>query len=55
MQAPTQIGTSKNKKARGRKNRYFEQIDKEDHNAGAILDSDDEGETANRNARNDHL
>ena len=55
VQAPTVSGINKNKKARGRKNRYFEQIDKEDHNAGAILDSDDEGETANRKARNDHL
>jgi hypothetical protein len=52
---PTAAALNKNKKARGRKNRYFEQIDKEDHNAGAILDSDDEGETANRKARNDHL
>jgi hypothetical protein len=39
------------KKQRGRKNRFFAQIDKEDHKAGAILDSDDEGETANRKAR----
>jgi hypothetical protein len=52
---PTPAEVSRNKKARGRKNRYFEQIDKEDHNAGAILDSDDEGENANRKARNDHL
>ena len=34
----------KNRKSRGRKNRYFEQIDREDHNAGAILDSDDDGD-----------
>ena len=41
MLAP--IGKMMNRrKSRGRKNRYFEQIDREDHNAGAILDSDDE-------------
>lgn len=33
---------------RGRKNRFFKQIDNEDNDAGALLDSDDEG---NSNAR----
>lgn len=33
---------------RGRKNRFFDQIDKEDNHAGVIIDSDDDGETANR-------
>lgn len=40
---------------RGRKNRFFHQIDKEDNHAGAIIDSDEDGETANRKARADHL
>ena len=31
------------KKQRGRKNRFFKQIDNEDNDAGALLDSDDEG------------
>ena len=30
-------------KLRGRKNRYFKQIDHEDHEAGILLDDDDEG------------
>ena len=38
----------KGRKSRGRKNRYFEQIDREDHNAGAILDSEDDGEAGTR-------
>jgi len=53
--SPSAGSSSKQKRARGRKNRYFEQIDKEDHHAGAILDSDEEGESANRQARNEHL
>lgn len=40
----------KHRKSRGRKNRYFEQIDREDHNAGAILDSDDEGNSNGMNS-----
>lgn len=39
---------NKRRKSRGRKNRYFEQIDREDHNAGAILDSDDEADMNGR-------
>ena len=31
------------KKHRGRKNRFFKQIDNEDNDAGALLESDDEG------------
>lgn len=53
--SPASGSASKQKRGRGRKNRYFEQIDKEDHAAGAILDDDDEGEAANRKARADHL
>lgn len=42
-------------KLRGRKNRYFKQIDHEDHEAGILLDDDDEGQNANIKARNELL
>lgn len=35
------------KKVRGRKNRYFKQIDNEDHEAGVLLDDDEEGQARN--------
>lgn len=35
------------KKQRGRKNRYFKQIDNEDHEAGVLLDDDEEGQAKN--------
>lgn len=35
--------STEKKKQRGRKNRFFKQIDNEDNDAGALLDSDDEG------------
>ena len=40
------------KRQRGRKNRYFKQIDHEDHEAGVLLDDDDEGEAENQRAKN---
>lgn len=43
------------KKHRGRKNRYFKQIDDEDNDAGLLLDSDDEGFAANKQAKNELL
>lgn len=43
------------RKVRGRKNRYVHQIDHEDHEAGAALDSDEEGEIANERAKRDHI
>lgn len=43
------------KKQRGRKNRYFKQIDNEDHEAGVLLDDDDEGQAKNVKARNELL
>ena len=43
------------KKHRGRKNRYFKQIDNEDNDAGVLLDSDDEGFAANKAAKNELL
>lgn len=43
------------KKIRGRKNRYFQQIDNEDHDAGAALDSDEEGKIANEIAKREHI
>ena len=42
-------------KQRGRKNRYFKQIDNEDHEAGVLLDDDDEGQAQNIKARNELL
>lgn len=44
-----------NKKQRGRKNRYFRQIDEEDHNTGQALDSDEEGYAANIKSRSEYL
>ena len=46
---------SKMRKFRGRKNRYFQQIDNEDNTAGLLLDSDEEGQAANKKAREEHL
>jgi hypothetical protein len=43
------------KKYRGRKNQYFKQIDNEDNDAGLLLDSDEEGFEANKNAKNELL
>lgn len=43
------------KKVRGRKNRYFKQIDNEDHEAGVLLDDDDEGRRENERAKNELL
>lgn len=43
------------KKYRGRKNRYFRQIEHEDNDAGMILDSDEEGQKANEKARESHV
>ena len=43
------------KKVRGRKNRYFKQIDNEDHEAGVLLDDDEEGTRENLKARNELL
>ena len=43
------------KKVRGRKNRYFKQIDNEDHEAGVLLDDDDEGRLENQKAKNELL
>ena len=43
------------KKQRGRKNRYFKQIDNEDHEAGVLLDDDEEGQARNIKARNELL
>lgn len=43
------------KKQRGRKNRYFKQIDNEDHEAGVLLDDDEEGTLVNLRARNELL
>ena len=37
------LTSTERKKVRGRKNRYFRQIDNEDHEAGVLLDDDDEG------------
>jgi len=45
----------KDKKYRGRKNRYFRQIDAEDHIAGVGIDSDDEGSKANYKNRSEYL
>ena len=44
---------AKNKKGkrRGRKNRFFQQIDNEDNDAGVLLDSDSEGDKANETAK----
>lgn len=39
--------SAKKKQRRGRKNRFFQQIDHEDNDAGVLLDSDSEGERAN--------
>jgi hypothetical protein len=41
----------KDKKRRGRKNRFFQQIDNEDNDAGVLLDSDSEGDKANETAK----
>lgn len=43
------------KKQRGRKNRYFKQIDNEDHEAGVLLDDDEEGQLSNLKAKNELL
>ena len=43
------------KKVRGRKNRYFKQIDNEDHEAGVLLDEDEDGKRANEKAKNELL
>ena len=43
------------KKVRGRKNRYFKQIDNEDHEAGVLLDDDEEGRLENQKAKNELL
>ena len=43
------------KKVRGRKNRYFKQIDNEDHEAGVLLDDDEEGRRENERAKNELL
>lgn len=44
-------GLQERRRNRGRKNRYFKQIDNEDHEAGFLLDDDDEGEYENLQAR----
>lgn len=41
----------RDKKRRGRKNRFFQQIDNEDNDAGVLLDSDSEGDKANETAK----
>ena len=52
----TEYETSAKKgKVRGRKNRYFKQIDNEDHEAGMLLDDDEEGQRENIKARNELL
>ena len=43
------------KKVRGRKNRYFKQIDNEDHEAGVLLDDDDEGRLKQQKTKNELL
>ena len=47
--------SAEKKKQRGRKNRYFKQIDNEDHEAGVLLDDDEEGKRENVKARNELL
>ena len=47
--------SAEKKRVRGRKNRYFKQIDNEDHEAGVLLDDDDEGQRENIKARNELL
>ena len=47
--------TDKKGKARGRKNRYFKQIDNEDHEAGFLMDDDEEGKQENLKAKNELL
>ena len=47
--------STERKKVRGRKNRYFKQIDNEDHEAGVLLDDDEEGTKENERARNELL
>ena len=46
---------SERRKTRGRKNRYFRQIDNEDHEAGFLLDDDEEGKQENIRAKNELL
>mmetsp|Transcript_2499 Transcript_2499/g.3144 ORF Transcript_2499/g.3144 Transcript_2499/m.3144 type:complete len:370 (+) Transcript_2499:4439-5548(+) len=55
QQIDLRASMEKNKKSRGRKNRYFKQIDNEDHEAGFLLDDDDEGRQENVKARNELL
>lgn len=43
------------KKHRGRQNRYFKQIDNEDHDAGVLLGDDSEAEEKNLLAKNELL
>lgn len=49
------VRSTDKKKVRGRKNRYFKQIDNEDNDAGAALDSDEEGKIANEMAKREHI
>ena len=49
------IRSVEKKRVRGRKNRYFKQIDNEDHEAGVLLDDDEEGQRENNKARNELL
>ena len=43
------------KKQRGRQNRYFKQIDNEDHDAGVLLGDDSDAEAQNLKAKNELL
>lgn len=49
------LASPEKKRVRGRKNRYFKQIDNEDHEAGFLLDDDTQGRDENIKARNELL
>lgn len=51
----TAVKSKRDKKRRGRKNRFFQQIDNEDNDAGVLLDSDSEGDKANETAKQSML